>query len=118
MVSYSFLYEASTPGDRFGEYTYGLTKDGWTIAKSAEEKYKDTFEKVAKIVRTCKNFCGLKAMPLSYASKIHYLLDSHESGMSFSDAVEHARQLGWDISENEVEQGTKLLGRLELVKAS
>ena len=118
MVSYSFLYEASTPGGLFGGYTYGLTGDGRSIAENAKEKHKDTFEKVAKIVRTCKNFCELKAMPLSYASKIHYLLDSHESGMSFPDAISYARKLGWKVSEDNVEQGAKLLERLELVKVS
>ena len=120
MVSYSFLYETRTPGSMYEGYTYSLTSDGLDIAKKAKETQKDMFEKITEIVTTCKNFCGLKATPLSYASKIHYLLYSHEpgNGMSFSEAVDYARNLGWKVSEDNVEQGVQLLEQLKLVKVS
>ena len=119
MVSYSFLYEANTPGTLYEGHTYNLTNDGLEIAKRVKNEHKDVFEKVSEIVKTCK-FCELKATPLSYASKIYYLLDSHASNdsMPFSDAVEYAKKLGWKVSEENVEQGAKLLERLELVKVS
>ena len=118
MVSYSFLYEASISGSMYEGYTYGLTDDGREIAKKAKKKHGDEFGKVAEIVRTCRDFCGLKATPLSYASKIHYLLCSQETkgGMSPSDAVAYARELGWNVSKDNVEQGAQLLERLELAK--
>jgi len=120
MVSYSFLYETGTPGDLYGGYTYGLTNDGREIIKKAREKHKDVFGKVAEVVRACKSFCGLKAAPLSYASKIHHIMYSHEgdSDMSFSDAVEYVRRLGWKVSKDNVEQGASLLERLNLARAS
>ncbi len=119
MVSYSFLYEASTPGSIYDGYTYGLTNDGQEIVKKTKEKYKDMFGKVAEIVKTCRDFCELKTAPLSYASKIHYLFCSeHKDDMSFSDAVEYARKLGWNVSKDDVEQGAQLLERLNLARIS
>ena len=118
MVSYSFLYEANISGSAHEGYTYGLTDDGREIAKRAKEAHGGAFGRVAGIVRTCRDLCGLRAAPLSYASKIHYLLSSHgpEGGMSLSDAVAYARELGWNVSEDNVEQGVQLLERLELAK--
>lgn len=120
MVSYSFLYEASNPGAMYEGYTYALTDDGREIATRAKKEHRDTFGKVAKIVRTCKDFCGLKTPPLSYASKIHYLLYSHErrGNMAFSDAVEYAGKLGWNVSKDNVKQGAQLLEGLELAQIS
>jgi len=116
MVSYSFLYEANNPGDIYAGYTYGLTDDGRKIAKKAESEHKETFAKVSSIVKTCKDFCSLKTAPLSYATKIHYMLysDVSRDNMSFSDAVQHARTLGWKVSKDNVEQGAQLLEKLEL----
>ena len=120
MTSYSFLYEARTPGATYEGYTYGLTADGQKIASRAKNNYKNIFENIRKIVEICKDFCELKTAPLSYASKIHYMANSNmfRNGMSFSDAVEHARKLGWNVSKDDVEQGARLLERLNLGKVS
>lgn len=119
MTSYSFLYEARIPGAMEG-YAYGLTDDGKEIAAKARKKHMDKFKDIYSVVKICKDFCGLKTAPLSYASKIHYMTnaDISKKGMSFSDAVEYARKLGWKVSEDNVEQGAKLLERLELEKVS
>ena len=118
MVSCYFLYEASPPGTIHDGYKYDLTSDGREIAKIAKGRNNGTFEKVAEIVKTCRDFCDLKTAPLSYASKIYYLLHSNESGddMSFLEAKEYAKDLGWNVSKDNVEQGAQLLERLGLVK--
>ncbi len=120
MVSCYFLYEDIPPGSMYEGYKYRLTKDGQEIAKISKEKNGDMFERIAEIVKVCRDFCDLKSAPLSYASKIHYLLNSHESsvGMSFPDAVEYAKKLQWKVSECNVGQGAELLERLELVTVS
>ncbi len=120
MVSCYFLYEDSPPGSMYEGYKYKLTSDGREIARMVKERNNDTFEKIAGIVKVCRDFCDLRSAPLSYASKIHYLLSSHRTGgrMSFPDAVEHAKKLQWKVSEDSAEQGAKLLEQLELVTVS
>ena len=120
MVSYYFLYEASPPGSLYEGYKYGLTSDGLEIAKMAKKRNNGMFEKIADIVKVCRDFCGLKTAPLSYASKIHYLLYSTETGchMSFWEAKEYAADLGWKVSKDNVEQGAHLLEKLGLAKVS
>ncbi len=120
MVSCYFLHEDCPPGSMYEGYKYRLTSDGLEIAKAARERSNGAFEKIAGIVKVCRDFCGLRSAPLSYASKIHYLLHSQGTGgsMSFSDAVEYAKTLQWKVSEDNVEQGAKLLEQLELVTVS
>ena len=118
MVAYSFLYEASILGNAHEGYKYGLTDDGREIAKKAQEENRNCFEAVGEIVKTCKEFCELKTHPLSYAAKIHYLVDSHHEKMSFSDAIKYAKELGWKVSEDNVDQGARLLEKLGLVRVS
>lgn len=118
MVLNCFLYENNIPG--YEGYEYGLTDDGREISRIVKKREKDKFEEIAEIVNMCKKFCKLKATPLSYASKIHYLLDSHETDdkMSFSDAVDYAKELRWQASKDDVKHGVKLLEKLELTTVS
>lgn len=120
MVSFYFLYEEYPPGDMYSGYKYSLTRDGHKLAKESKERNNGTFEEIAKIVDICRKFGGLKTAPLSYASKIHYLLSSHEtgSGMSLANAVKYAKELGWKVSEDNVDQGAELLEQLGLVTVS
>ncbi len=118
MVSYYFLYESSPPGTMYDGYEYSLTGDGREIAEMARKRNNGTFEKIEGIVKVCRDFCGLRTHPLSYASKIHYLLCSNEAGdgMSFLEAKRYAEDLGWKVSGDNVEQGAQLLENLELAK--
>lgn len=120
MVALYFLYEDYPPGYMHDGAKYSLTSDGREISQETKVRNKHMFEQVAKIVSICRRFSGLKAEPLSYASKIHYLLNSHETGtcMSFADAVEYAKELGWKVPKDNVDQGAELLEQLELVTVS
>ena len=119
LVSYSFVSEATIPGRLYEGYSYDLTGDGMEISKDTEGEHGDEFGKIGGIVKTCKACCGLEAVSLSYASKIHHMLNSREEGearMSFRDAVTNATRLDWKISPGNVKKGAELLERLELAK--
>lgn len=115
MVSYSFLDEINVPGKMYGGYRYKLTDDGVQITKMVKKMHRNSYEKILKVVKTCKEFCNLESTPLSYASKIYYLLCSTQRNLTIREAQKCAQDLGWDIAEDDVRQGVDLLGQLKLV---
>ena len=119
LVSYSFVTETKILGTMHEGYNYKLTTDGQKIIDSVKEKKKDEYEKIKKLVNTCKEFCELKTAPLSFASKIFYMLDTQDEDtekLSVDDAVKNTRELGWDMTSENAEQGIKLLEKLNLIR--
>lgn len=110
---YSFIYETNLPKTIC---QYGLTPDGKNLAKQVQKNHPDTFQKISDIVRVCKDSCRLEIHPLSYASKIRYLIcpREHQNSMKFEDAVKYACKLGWNVPKYNVEQGAELLKHLGL----
>jgi hypothetical protein len=73
---------------------------------------------ISNIVKTCRDFCGLKTAPLSYASKVYFILQyfpKSERKNNLDDAKINAQRLGWNLSDNDVKQGSVLLEKLDLV---
>lgn len=121
LVSYSFVSETKIPGTMNEGHNYRLTEDGQKVIDAIKNEKKEDYEKIKQLVDTCKEFCDLKIAPLSYASKIFYMLDAQgkdSEKLTTKDAVKNAKELGWKVSSDNVEQGAKLLEKLELVKLS
>ena len=119
MVTYSFIDEIKVPGQMYEGYKYRLTADGQDLANHVKITYQKEYEKINNLVATCKKFCNLKTAPLSYAAKMHYMLESNREGkkpMNHDDAIRKAEKLGWEITASEVEQGVQLLEQLKLVE--
>ena len=119
MVAYSFIDEIKVPGHFFEGYKYRLTDDGKALVKNIKLQQTEQYDAVRKVIDTCRRFCELKISPLSYASKIFYMLKEYPEGkrnMSYDDAINRAQTLGWDISQQDVEQGVGLLEALKLVR--
>lgn len=121
LVSYSFVSEVKIPGTMYEGYNYKLTSDGEQAVQGIKQENKEEYDKIQELVKTCKEFCELKIAPLSYASKIYYMLGARpkeEPTLSVEDAIEDAKKLGWNVSSDNVEQGAQLLEKLKLVKLS
>ncbi len=117
MISYSFLEETHVPGKMYGGYRYKLTDDGKKIAEKIKENHQGIYEEIKGIVETCRKFCNLESAPLSYASKIHYILyKTSQNTMTEEEAIKCAKDLGWDVTKDDVKQGVELLQKLKLVK--
>lgn len=103
-------------------FNYRLAGKGIKYAKNASEKYPDEFKTISKIIKICKEYCGLKPTPLSYAAKAHYVLanskDYLKSKYSAGDVKTIAKDFDWNISEKDAEIGLELLQKLDLVSTS
>lgn len=121
LVSYSFVTETKVPGTMYEGYKYKLTTDGQKVIDSIKKEKKEEYEKIKGLVNTCKEFCELKTAPLSFASKMFYMLDAHKEDdekLTIDEAIKNAKELGWKVSSDNVEQGAKLLEKLNLVEMS
>lgn len=120
LIYYSFVSEIKIPKMNKG-YKYELTSDGIEIMKTIKKENKGEYKKIKKVVDICKEFCQLKSMPLSFASKILDMIDAQENGfdkLTLDDAVENAKKLRWGVSPNDADQGGKLLVKLGLGNSS
>ncbi len=121
MSAFSYLNEIRHSGF-YESYTYELTTKGKEYAKIVSEQYPDEFKKITDIVTTCKDFCELKANPVSYAAKAHYVLVNTEEcrtgQYTIDDVSRAAANFDWNISKDDVEKGISLLQKLNLVSVS
>ncbi len=118
MVFYDILDEYKVRTGHQG-YAYRVTPKGSKIINRLEDRFGSTLDKMRKLIETCKKYCGLDPNSLSFAAKIHYMLESHNAtgkSLAEDDLVRTGKSLGWNISKSEIQDGSKLLEQLELVK--
>lgn len=113
--AFSFVHETAYSGF-YGGYTYELTRDGERFAAELSEKLPGERAQIKGVLDICKSCCDLKPAPLSYAAKCHYALsgDGRERH-TVRDAREAGRDLSWDMSEGDMDDGMRLLEELRLV---
>ena len=99
-------------------YSYNLTKNGIKYAEFAKGKYPKEFEIISTTLKTCEKYCGLKSASLSYAAKIHYVLensrDQSQDKYLAEDVKTIAKNFGWNISSHDASEGFELLEKLGL----
>ncbi len=117
LVTHHFIDE--TPGRLREGYKYRLTPDGDTIVAELKKHSLDEYQKIKDIVDKCKDSCDLKANPLSCAAKVLFMQRNRPNGegtMTVDEARKRAQGFGWNISSEDIEEGTTVLCHLELAK--
>ncbi len=113
LVAYSFVAETQIHGKIYEGYKYDLTERGHEIIKRIRQDKKAEYNQIKQLVEKCSRFCQLKAAPLAFASKVMYIEKSERKQVgSFDAVVEYAKDLGWDITPDEVKNGIELLNEI------
>lgn len=122
LVILDFLEEKRCGGYSTEKYSYKLTEKGKIFAEKQRAKSPENFKKIKEIIEICKKLGALNPTSLSYAAKVHYMLQSKKvtkkKTLTDSEAVGIAKNFGWKISKSSVVSGAKLLEQLKLVKVS
>ena len=82
------------------------------------KKLEKTFIKIEDIVNTCEKYCGLDPNPLSFAAKVHFMMNSQKSEKTLTqnELIKLGNSLGWNLSKSDIRDGAELLNQLNLVK--
>jgi len=101
----------------YSAYEYSILERGQHVIEDLKTENKEVFEKIKNIVQICKEH-WIKSHSLSFTAKVHYMLSIQDckNGVTENDTIAMADSFGWDITEDDVKSGAKLLEKLELVK--
>lgn len=93
-------------------FEYSLTPKGVIYAKSIAEKHEDESNTIRKIVEKVADLEGDKIDRISKAAKVHYILKNN-SKLFTTQIVQQAKNLGWKISQPEVEESLELIKEIQ-----
>lgn len=114
-VAFSQLAEHVTFRYRPETYRYELTESGTKYASDTKVEHSASYDVICGIVDTCREHCDLSITPLSNSTKSHYILHNKNNDQcTFSDVCNLAKGFGWQLLEEDVENGMKLLEKLKL----
>jgi len=96
-------------------YVYCLTSAGRQALEWRRSQAPDDFDRAqtlaARLLRTNADYTLL-----SYAAKLYMILLQESRALTLREALDRAHQLGWSMSEQDMQKGAGLLAQLELVK--
>jgi uncharacterized protein YwgA len=86
------------------KYQYSLPKDVEDIFDAVLDKNDKKDAKVLEgIIETCLSRGSLSPKPLSVATKVLYIMDEEKRPLTASEIEKKAKELGWKISQPEIE---------------
>ncbi len=95
-------------------YTYTLTQEGNEYLKGIQVFDPVGFETLREIVEKITS-TGANYWQLSCAAKLHYLLGQAEDKISRQEAKEQGGDLGWQMSDQDIDTAIEVLQQLDLV---
>jgi uncharacterized protein YwgA len=102
--------------DEWRRYCYKLTNDGSDFLSAVKNEDPETFDKITEIVRTCGSRSKFNPMILSSAAKVHYIASHNNTSMDFKEIISNAKEIGWNLTEENIKMAIDLLGDLNLIK--
>lgn len=117
LVSYSFVSETIIRESGYVEYGYRLTEHGRSATEDVKKQFHSEYDDIRELVDRCNKSCGLRIHSLSFASKIRFMQTHklHEDcSMTEEYIKERGRDLGWKITDQDIDGGIKLLKDLGL----
>ena len=99
-------------------YSYFLTDDGRRLFERLRNKEPQIYEIVRRVVKRCKNIANNNIGVLSWSAKIYFLITQKGAKLTYSEARQMSKKFGWQLPENELKTGVRLLKALGLVRVA
>lgn len=113
-TSLGFVGGGGYPAKRFN---YSLTEKGAERVSDLRDRKPADVAALASFVSGVEDAVGsLDQRTLSLAAKVYYIVENHDGPVNERKIVQSATELGWAISEPQVEKVSKILSHLELVR--
>jgi len=109
------VYGWNHQGFEMAIYDYSLTEDGQKLLERKKKKYPDKWKKICDAANTIKGAGTLDYMQLALAAKAYFIL-TRQGGTASKETIRTmAENLGWSISNTELEKAVEFLSRMHLV---
>jgi uncharacterized protein YwgA len=105
-----------TSGPDIRKYTYELTESGRETVRDLQQEFSSDATTVKTTVEAVHEAVpDLDQQTLSMAAKIHFIVCNQQEPTPLAQIPTLARQLGWRISDPQVQGSVELLQRLDLL---
>ena len=100
-------------------YDFKLTESGVRLAQWLQKEHPAENEKIKRFVEKLSAVPGGdNYMNLSLAAKVHYILKKSNRPLIRDEIVRSAKDLGWKITDEDIEGAVRILETLEFVKTN
>lgn len=101
-------------GFEMARYDYSLTEDGLKLLERKKKEYPAEWGKILAAANTIKEAGNLNYMELALAAKAYFIL-TREGGTASRETISAvAKNLGWSISEEELDRAISFLDKMHL----
>ncbi len=111
----SSFSKADAWGFEVRRYTYRLTDDGQKVVANLEVRNPDDVRRVREALSKLRQAGDDNYVKLSVAAKVHCLLQTRRGKSNPEDLVEAARQFGWDLASQQIDEACQFLMKLGLI---
>lgn len=116
LVETDFVLERGRTTSRYRRmYCYFLNDEGLTLAKTIKKTYTKENRVIQFVVNKCDKIAHLNYNILSWAAKVHFVLNRSKKSMTYEEAISASKSFGWKLNEQEVAEGARLLQELKLI---
>lgn len=109
------VYGYNNQGFEMTKYDYSFTEDGLKLLDRKKKEFSAEWAQIINLRDRIKSAGDLSYMELAMAAKAFIILE-YEGGASNKEKIKtKAKQLGWSIDDNSLENALSFLEKLELV---
>ncbi len=117
LVESDFVTERERVTSRYRKmYSYNLTDEAVSIAKNLKKKYPKEAKLIEAVVKKCDRIVNCDYNVLSWAAKVHFVLEKTNKAMTYQEAIAASNKFGWKLSESQIASAAKLLTELKLIE--
>lgn len=112
----SMHFGVKKQGFEIRRYDYNLTPDGMEVVNNLLQRYPSECQKIIDVLQNISHTDKDDYMILSIAAKSLHILQTEGRPMTEKEIINEARQFGWEISEQAIDNAAEVLVKLGLVK--
>lgn len=117
LVETDFVTEKGTVTANYRKmYSYALNDEARNLAKITKKKYSKESKIIQNVVKKCDKIANCDYNVLSWAAKVHFVLQKSDKAMTYEEAITASSSFGWKLNKEQVSSGVRLLQDLKLIK--
>ena len=122
LKSMGYLSECSTTwgsdhrGFEIARYDYNLNEEGLRLFSRKKKEHSEKWQEIQRLAQMMKSAGDLDYWELSIAAKAYFILTKHGGKASPEQIQKTAKELGWEVSEKELDKSGDFLGKMGLIE--